>query len=174
MEIQKIFKPLKNVVQFILTPLNGTTWMIIPYRFLSEKHILFLVKFSMKRKLLISDWFYCLFSSMGEAFSTCRVCFGDAHVFSSWSLTYFPKWKTLHPPLLCNARKIPQFFSSVSSGEELWVKHLSVLLRHCHLVLCRKKTTAFKKALDIWISTPILKVYSWKQRQPFQIHPIQK
>lgn len=35
MEIQKIFKPLKNVVQFILTPLNGTTWMIIPYRFLS-------------------------------------------------------------------------------------------------------------------------------------------
>lgn len=35
MEIQKIFKPLKNVVQFILTPMNGTTWMIIPYSFLS-------------------------------------------------------------------------------------------------------------------------------------------
>lgn len=32
MEIQKIFKPLKNTAQFILTPLNGTT-MIIYYRF---------------------------------------------------------------------------------------------------------------------------------------------
>lgn len=105
-----------------------------------------------------------VFSSVGKALAISTICFGDAHVFSGWGFIHIPKWKTLRSSLLCNPRKIPQLIPSVSSGEQLWV---TVFLRHCHLVLYRKKITVRKEAHCCWINFPLLKVYGWKQRQSF-------